>query len=572
MSHPTITSERIDDVPVLIHWLLEMHIDKIIDELLGPTHGNRQGLSHGQLAVVFVAYVLSESNHFLSPVRDWVLERRECLVQTLGEMIRDTDFTDDRLEAMLDVLGTVEVGEQIDLALGQHLIRAYALSTETTRIDTTTVSVYHQPEGASMLAFGVSKDHRPDLRQFKQVLGTLDPAGIPLCSTTTGGQRADDPLYLPAWQRMVDVIGHADFLTVGDCKMASLETRAQIQHGQGYYLVPAPMTGTTAQELRHWVLAPPATPQEIYLSQAAPDDPAVGQGFEVSVERTWTSPNNELTVSWQERVLVVCSDKLARRQQRALEERMLRAEKALATLKPGSAADLASLTLKSQAILEKHHVADYLQVTWVSQTKETKHYLKRGRHGPDSPFEMVTTTSWQLIQERQIEAIKTSHQLAGWRLYLTNALAQRLDLPGAVACYREQWQPERDFHRLKGASLAIRPLLLRSDQRITGLLCLLVIALRALTLIEFVARRNLAQQSEPLQGLYDGNPTRATTQPTTERLLKAFDNLTLYRVVSDSAIWYQVTPMSALQHRILDLLGIPETIYSKLAKPELASP
>lgn len=116
MNHATITSERIDDVPALIYWLLEMHVDKIIDAILGPPHGNRQGLSYGQLAVVFIAYVLSECNHFLSPVRDWVLERRECLTQALGESIRDTDFTDDRLEALLDVVGTVEVGEQIDLA------------------------------------------------------------------------------------------------------------------------------------------------------------------------------------------------------------------------------------------------------------------------------------------------------------------------------------------------------------------------------------------------------------------------------------------------------------------------
>ena len=62
----------------------------------------------------------------------------------------------------------------------------------------------------------------------------------------------------------------------------------------------------------------------------------------------------------------------------------------------------------------------------------------------------------------------------------------------------------------KGAALAIRPLLLRSDDRICGLLRILVIALRALTLLEFVARRQLAHQPTPLQGLYAGNPKRAT--------------------------------------------------------------
>src|SRR5438128_1316855 len=84
------------------------------------------------------------------------------------------------------------------------------------QIDTTTVSVYHQPTGESRLDFGQSKDHRPDLRQFKEVLGTLDPVGIPLCSAMVAGHCADDPLYLPVWHRLVKVIGHSAFLTVGD--------------------------------------------------------------------------------------------------------------------------------------------------------------------------------------------------------------------------------------------------------------------------------------------------------------------------------------------------------------------
>ena len=77
----------------------------------------------------------------------------------------------------------------------------------------------------------------------------------------------------------------------------------------------------------------------------------------------------------------------------------------------------------------------------------------------------------------------------------------RLDLNRALACYREEWQPERSFHRLKGAALAIRPLLLRSDQRIAGLMRILVSTRRAMTLLEFVARRQLSQQAEPLRGL-----------------------------------------------------------------------
>lgn len=567
MTTAQIDSERIDDIPLLMRWLLDMHIDQIVDNVLGTPHGNRQGLSYGQLAVVFIAYILSQCNHFLSPVRDWVSKHQHALTQALGCPIRDTDFTDDRLQDLLDALGDDTVGEQLEEQLGQHLIRAYALPTDTARIDTTTVSVYHQPDSSTLLDYGQSKDHRPDLRQFKEVLSTLDPVGIPLCSATVAGHCADDPLYLPVWRRMVKVIGRADFLAVGDCKLASLANRAHIQAGGGYYLAPLPMTGDTPNDLRQWVLDPPTPPQQLTLPG---EDEPVGQGFEVVVSQSWASPQAATELTWPERALVVRSDKLARRQQHGLMERLQRAEQALNKIKAGKEADMAQLTAQSQALLDRHKVAAYLNVTWTAHTTQTKRYLKRGRHGPDSPYELVTKTTWQMTVTQHQDEIALHDQLVGWRIYVTNAPTERLALSSVVSCYREEWQPERGFHRLKGAALAIRPLLLRSDQRIRGLLRILVIALRALTLLEFVARRELAQQPVPLQGLYAGNPKRATWEPTGERLLRAFDDLTWYQVSDGQSRWQQVTPLSDLQRRILDLLGIPHTVYTQLASPSLA--
>lgn len=571
MSRPTVTSERIDDIPLLIYWLQRMHIDTIIDAVLGPPHGNWQGLSYGQLALVFIAYILTECNHFLSPVQDWVRDHRLCLSRALGRAVRDTDFTDDRLEILLDHLGeSEEIGAEIEAQMGQHLIRAYELPTDTARIDATRVSVYHQPkEGETLLRFGWSKEKRPGQRQFVELLGTLDPAGVPLCSQTVGGQCADDPLYLPAWRRMVKILGRTDFLVVGDCKLASIENRARIQDGGGWYLAPLPMTGNTPDDLRRWVLDPPVPPAAIRLPEQEEDETDLGQGFELIQTRTWTNPQTKGEIKWDERVLVLQSTKLAASQRKGLAQRLARAEAALQKLQVKTDDDLDSLIEKTQAILKQYNVSPYLEVTWTAQVTEHKRYLKRGRHGPNSPFEMVEMTTWARTITRQEAAIEEFNTLAGWRLYVTNAPPHRLDTTGIVTCYLGQWQPERGFHRLKNAAMAVLPLLLRSDERIRGLLLLLVIALRAFTLFEFVARRSLAQQSEPLCGLYAGNPKRATRRPTAERLLKAFDNLTLYRLADGDGIRYEVTPLSALQKRILGLVGIPESTYADLANPLL---
>jgi transposase len=105
-------------------------------------------------------------------------------------------------------------------------------------------------------------------------------------------------------------------------------------------------------------------------------------------------------------------------------------------------------------------------------------------------------------------------------------------------------------------------LFLKDDNRLRGLLLLLGIALRTLTLTEFVVRRDLATTGESLKGLYAGNPHRATSQPTAERLLKAFEDITLYRHASATHRWYEVTELSPLQRRILQLMHVPESVYA----------
>jgi hypothetical protein len=93
---------------------------------------------------------------------------------------------------------------------------------------------------------------------------------------------------------------------------------------------------------------------------------------------------------------------------------------------------------------------------------------------------------------------------------------------------------------------------LTSDNRVTGLIRLLSLGLRVLCLLEYQVRCQLAEQRQDLAGLYAGNPKRTTRRPTTEALLKAFKGL-------------HVTPLSALQVRILALLGFPADLYAKLA-------
>ena len=81
---PGPINERVDEIPLLIYWLLKMEVDVIIDRVLPQPHGNRQGLSYGQLALLFVVYVIYLRNHRLCGMEEWVAQHRGLLQQITG--------------------------------------------------------------------------------------------------------------------------------------------------------------------------------------------------------------------------------------------------------------------------------------------------------------------------------------------------------------------------------------------------------------------------------------------------------------------------------------------------------
>jgi transposase len=157
----------------------------------------------------------------------------------------------------------------------------------------------------------------------------------------------------------------------------------------------------------------------------------------------------------------------------------------------------------------------------------------------------------------------------GWRVYVTNQGAEQLSLTQALLAYRAQHLVERDIGRLKGQPLSLTPVYLQTDERVKGLVRLLMIGLRLLTLLQFSVRRQLQAQREKLSGIYPGNPKRATARPTAEMMLQALTGLTLTVIEQAGWISAHVTPLNKVQTRILALLGLSPNLYSRLAPHSL---
>lgn len=563
-----ISSERIDDIPLIVEWLKKIEIAKYIDQKLKKPHGNYQGMSYGQLSVLLLTYIITQSDHRLCAVEAWVETHRQILELTTGWSIGEKDASDDRLARVIEELGKQpQARQEIEIKLGRLIIRAYELPTKIARTDTTSFSVNHDKQGdaeENLLRHGYSKDKRPDLLQYRQLLATLDPMGMPLVSATLEGNGADDPLYFPTWEKIVKVIGHKNFVFIADCKAGSMATRANIAATLGFYCVPLPMSGQNPQLLKQWVKEPPTEAVDIRLSQHEEQDTAIVKGFEVELGKFWLNPQTNKWVRWHERYLVVYSHKLAFKAIESQNKRINQAKLALEKLanKPGY--DRVVLSSKVEDILKRNRVNDFFLTTITEQTQAQTRHLGRGRPSKNAPQQLLTSTQLQLHIEQIDSAIVEAQTLAGWRLYVTNASIEQLTLTQSIMYYRDEWLLERGFHRFKRGSLPALPIYFQNQDRITGLMFLLNIALRVFTLMEFVVSQALQQTHEFLQGLYDGNPKRTTNRPSAELMLKAFCNLTLY-LLPDSTVF--ITPINQLQKQILDLMNMPESLY--MLKPKL---
>ena len=175
---------------------------------------------------------------------------------------------------------------------------------------------------------------------------------------------------------------------------------------------------------------------------------------------------------------------------------------------------------------------------------------------------MIEKRQLQVSCSRNEVAIEQELQLAGWRIFVTNAPREELSLEDSVRYYRNEWLVERGFHRFKKGSLPALPIYLQLPERITGLMLLLTVALQAVTLLEFVMHRSLSQQGETLPGLVPGNPKIKTQRPTAERILDQFDNLHLLIKETPSCVSaFLVEKLSPLHSRIIELLGQTPQIY-----------
>jgi transposase len=549
-----IETERIDDIVLLLNVMKQMELAQLLNEHL-PRHWKQEGLDWGWVIVIWLSYIVSEGDHRKVVVREWVAQRRETIEQVCGIKIGESDFSDDRLSIVLKHLSKEVNWEKIEQDLNRRTVRIYNIEGEVIRMDATTISGEHLVNEEGLFQFGHSKDD-PDLAQVKLMISTLDPLGMPIATKVVSGEQADDGLYIPIFEASRASLREINLMWVGDCKMGALGTRSHIHHHQHYYLVPLARTGQVPELLAQWLSEVRQTEREVYHVNTKRYDGSEGaqlSGYRIERVVEGQTPEG-YGVCWQEQVFLVHSLAHEQRQREGLEKRLQTATEKLLRLTPDvgrgrkQIANENELTQKANAILKSHQVQGLLDYDFIFEAQTKTH---QARH-------QITQ-----VNRHEIE-IEKYQQNFGWRVYVSNAPVEKLSFEQAVLTYRDEWIVEQGFHRFKGKSLGAHPMFVHRDDQVLGLLNLLSLGLRLLTLIEFVVHRQLSLSQENLQGLYRENSKKTTINPSSERILKAFDNITLTIVDLEGQSYRHLTPLTPLQEQIIRLLGFSPHIYTDL--------
>ena len=107
MEKLTMTTERVDDIPLLLAHSDKMGVPDLLDDYFKP-HGNWEGMSLGWTTAIWLTHILSEGDHRMNQVQGWVAHRLQTLYGCTGQEVDEHWWSDDRLALVLDALSQPE--------------------------------------------------------------------------------------------------------------------------------------------------------------------------------------------------------------------------------------------------------------------------------------------------------------------------------------------------------------------------------------------------------------------------------------------------------------------------------
>ena len=383
-------------VPIALSLARVAGIREIVEQTTGWKPNNKS-TSPGILVESLVAALLCGCRPLYKVERFWE-ENKVADLFYKGDGITGNQLNDDAYARMLDLLASLDcrrLFENICLRMLQY----HGLSITLAHSDTTSVSVegiyavdengvpVQSPvEAGFSINHGHSKDHRPDLKQFKIGL-SVQQKGLPISGELLSGNKSDqkwDPQTVEELSEMLLNNGYKNVVFVADCALVSTKSLPNLAQRNVQFISRFPETFNLAEELK----------TQAWAENKWEDIGVLAENNEKAAHyKTWRMEREVEEESFG--FLVVHSSNLEERKEKTLKKTIAKQNKGLQRqgeelAKKGYAceADAIREGQRLQGEVEKKGFSSELEI----KKKEKTSYGHRGR--PNKGEEAKKTETW----------------------------------------------------------------------------------------------------------------------------------------------------------------------------------
>ena len=557
----TLRSYTVGALPILNHFLDRMKLEEILQAYL-PAEDRRTKVPTARGLVLLVKNILLAREPIYG-LGEWATRYAPELLGLEPEQV--LAINDDRAGRWLGRLFACGPTSPA-LAAAAHSVQEFCVSLDELHNDSTTVTFHgaypdaaeeKRRQGRNTLAitFGHNKDHRPDLKQLLYILTLSEDGAVPVHFRAASGNVVDDQTHRDTWQMLCRLAGRPDFLYVADCKLATAENMTFIHGHGGRFVTVLPRTRKEDAQFRASLLAQQVRWRPLW--DKTDEKGKLLDRFSVADPPALTAEGYRLVWFHSTRKAELDAATRATNLQRALKE--------LGQLREKLHSPRTRYRQKAKvheavhAILEERGASKWIRVEVEEEAIPRYRQARRGRPSKDTPYLKKVITRFDLNYSVDHEQIAVEAPSDGvFPLVSNDRTLSELQL---LHAYKRQPLIEKRFAQMK-TDFHVAPVWLKDVGRIEALLGVYFFALLAQALLERELRQAMEREGIEALPMYpEGRPCR---RPTARRLIDLFEPIQRHDLHQPGQPpTTLVTELSPLHRRLLRLLGVPATSYSR---------
>ncbi len=546
-----IVAFNASSIPVLFEMCRIAKIAETINNMVDWRSDNSK-VSPGFLIETLIVTILRGRRPLWKIEEYWTQQKFDLLFDET--QISVEQLNDDAYARALDKLRTADLKELISRVC-LTMLQAHDLQIESLHLDTTSISVegiYENcEEGDFKIVQGHSKDHRPDLKQFK-IGAAVQQNGLPVMGQLLSGNTSDrewNPEAVQEMKNFFDNRKYKDIIFIGDsATVSSYESLNKLKGTLFISRFPENFSYVDRWKQIAW--------QGVNWH----DIGALGETprKETSQNRLWSF--RETIENTPYRFVMVHSTALRSTKEKTLAKRYAKERGALQKeaariYKRGF--ESAEEAMKESAIFVQKAQAMHYTVQVHLEERAKRTYAKRGRPTKDTPCkETISYYVSHTVSER--DPMMNDYDLFKESTFvLITSLLDEVKYPDSFILeeYKGQNSIEQAFRFLK-SPVYLGPVYLKKPERVEALGYVFVLVLLIASYLEYRVRTSLKENGEYLPQPGGHKAYR----PTVKTILEVIDTII---VINHQDRLYLPDNTAPIILKMLNWAGFDDSIYTK---------